>query len=343
MLFKRPVAALLAMPLVLAAAQAAGKTPESVELTYSWPAGLKAESRFTHKATRTQADKQSVRELSGSYGLSTTAVDDGLRIDYQGLQTDVKADGQATGITAEMQALVNGIAQSVPSVLIKPDGEFGGVVEMDAFHRRLMERMQNWLATSPSLAALQSEQRQAARQQAEQAIGQMMNTLLSKEALEQRMVEDWNLMVGTWIGGNLEKGAVYRTETSYVIAALGNVSAPLILEFKYLGRAACNKADKTKRCALLEMRSQVASEAVAKAIEDTTNRAFAGTPAKVSVADFAMEQTTRLLTEPKTLLPHQLQTTKTTRVVLAEGEKRTTATQVDESSQSFTYTARKAP
>lgn len=347
MSFTRTIAALLAAPVVFSVAmpttEAAGKTPESVELAYAWPVELQAEARFTHKATRTQGDKRSVREMSGRYAFKTVGVDGGLRIDYQNFQTDVKADGQAAGVAGEMQALVNDIAQSVPSVLIRPDGEFGGVIELEAFQRKLTERMQNWLATSPSLAALQSEQQETARQKAEQAVGQMMNTVFSKEALEQRMIEDWNLTVGTWIGGNLEKGARYRTETSYVIAALGNASAPLALEFEYLGRAPCHKADKARRCARLEMRSQVASDTVAKAIENTTNRAFAGTPAQVSVADFALEQTTRLVTEPKTLLPHQVQTVKTIKVVFADGEKRMTTTQVDESSQTFTYMARKAP
>lgn len=329
--------------LISFATAAAGKPAEKVDLAYAWPAGLKVESRFTHKATRTQAGKQSMREMSGRYGFRTVGVDNSLRIDYQDFQTEVTADGKAAGIAAEMQALMTGIAQSVPSILIKPDGEFGGVVDLAAFQRALTERIQAWLATSPSLTALQSTEQQAARQQAEQAVGQMMNTLLSKEALEQRMAEDWNLMVGAWIGGALEKGAVYRAETSYTIAALGNVSAPYTLEFKYLGSAPCHKADKRKRCAELEMRSQVSSEAVAKAIEETTNRNFAGTPAQVSVSNFAMEQTSRLLTEPKTLLPHRVQTSKTTMVTFADGANKTTTTQVDESSQSFTYPARKAP
>jgi hypothetical protein len=74
---------LLALFLALAACPAAAATaaaqPETVALTYAWPGGLQVETRFTHGATRTPADKRPVGEMWGSHGFQSTRVDESVQ------------------------------------------------------------------------------------------------------------------------------------------------------------------------------------------------------------------------------------------------------------------------
>jgi len=312
------IAAVAAAP----AAEQSAKAQDTANLRFAWPNDLKADVLFKSKRTKMQGSQSHVVSMNGRFRITTSPVRDGLKISTKDFTVDV--DGGPNGAAAQIQKLLLKAASTPPDFVVSRDGDFVRVDGLEEFRSNLMGALSDLTADLPDQAKAQ--------------VNQIMSQVLSKELLEANMASSWNRDVGSWLGADLDQGDVYEAELSYALPMFGNIEVPLIATFQFHGRVPCTASDTAKSCVDLEMQTFVNSERLSEALAGFISQ-FA--PGQAPAVD-ALELTTtvRLITEPGTLLPHRMQSTKVTSVTMTHGGQQSSQRQVEEEEAVYRYDGR---
>jgi hypothetical protein len=309
----------LCMAASLSSAAPAG-AKETVALTFGWPSGLHGEVTFSARTTRTVNGRSEDLDMAGRYKFVTSPAADGLLIQFDHVETEIADVG--SGPQAMVKAYLAKATSTPPSYVVSSGGEFLRVEGIEAFRDGIFEGMEAAFAEFPA----------ATREQVIQTIA----SVVSREQLEAGLASDWNSHVGTWIGAEMDQGDLYELTSSQAIPAFGNMEVPMRSTFLFKQRVSCNGGESTKRCVELEMRTFVDPEGLTAAVEAFMARLPAGhEPPRIQ--DLQQETIVRLISEPDTLLPHLMESSRRTTTTVAVGDETQASSHIEEKRFVYTY------
>lgn len=284
------VAVALALPAAANAQNQQPATPETVALRFAWPASLSA----TVESERIRVRKSETADSSAAavtYHMQAgKGQGDERLVRFSDFELEVPAQTEA-----RVQEMIEQIAQLVPSYRINNAGEFLGVYEVG----KLKARMDTMMA--PLLADDSSGQLQS-----------LVASLVSEQYLNGVTAQEWNALVGTWVGADLELGQVYELEEQAPVPIIPGATVKMVSEFAVEARVPCAEDAQAKQCVQIHLYAEPDSAAMKAVLQQFMERiAGSGAAAQVPVFDdLSVRSELLLITRPETLVPYYLELIK---------------------------------
>jgi len=287
------VALALAATAPLAAQQGSGET---IPLRFGWEPGMQAEIDYEQVRVRRMGSESDSARLAATYRMDVSAHAGGLAIDYSGMRwTALPPPIRGTGRFYEAQARVT---RARPRSVVSRAGAFLRVEGEEQV------AAQTSAALEPLLAGVDASMRESARA--------ILAARLQPGALRHAAHDEWNAIVGMWAGKELEIGEPYRMENASRSPMLGNVTIPIHVTLRIVGRTRCTPQDAEARCVEMELTSAPDQEMMARAHNDLLQRS--GVPAEQVQATFSelnVQSSVRIHADPRTLRLYYVQMVRT--------------------------------
>jgi hypothetical protein len=147
-------------------------------------------------------------------------------------------------------------------------------------------------------------------------------TRVSEENLLAAAREHWQKLAGAWSGTSLVVGESYQRKEHIGVPALGGLRILSATEFGVGQRIPCDEEMTEADCVEIEVRSLPLPEALIRLEEALRERSqAAASGGRGALEDFEIEESSYLIAEPSTLVPHYLETTTTFRATLRRAGK----------------------
>jgi len=301
-----------------AAAQEPDARPDTVRLRFAWPAGTVATVETTRFRERI-AERTDTLAGSVTYRMQVREHDEGLAIIYDILS--LTAAPQVTGGLRAFQAVSEQLADVVPNYVVSRDGEFLRIQDAAAFKARLDSLF------APAFAREGSTGQASA----------LFQSMLSEQTLEALAANEWNTLVGMWVGADLELEAVYGFEEEVPIALLPGETVRMNSEFAIVDRLPCTEDVPTPDCVEIQLFSYPDEEAMKAVLRRFMQRVAGDAAAAFVIEALEIENELLLVTEPATLLPHRAVIVKSVRAVGRQSGEPSEFSQTDVRTYTFTY------
>ncbi|HUP21443.1 MAG TPA: hypothetical protein VNB06_00715 [Thermoanaerobaculia bacterium] len=260
------------------------------------------EANVTATRTRIRAgDEHATHSIEANYRLSLEPVDDDLRLRFDDLQMGSfgpHGPPPPSRPTELMAILVN----IVPDYVVTREGDFVGMHDLTTLQADL-ERLFSMLGRAGGETP---EVRLA------------FDMLRSEPVLEGNAEDQWDALVGFWVGANLEwEGA----EPARIDVDRERSPDGLPGAVRYFGvsrRTPCSRSGVVRDCVELEMRRTADSEETRLAANSMMSMIGAMLGGKQSwsaagASSLELENLVQLVTEPESLIPHSYTWSKTVR------------------------------
>jgi hypothetical protein len=302
----------IGIPLGMACAggssRSAQNEPEPVVLRFAWPEDLTARVEVRVRRVRDSGAGSTEKSVEARYSLRSEPHPFGLRIAAEALEI-LRADGKPYHGFVD-PASAPALLYLASSFVVDEQGAVVEVKGIEALRKEVSEGLAGHVT---------SAQREAVARLA---------------ANESRIVQHWMHGVAQWVGMELEPGATYEAELED-----GFTTSPGLLEVSE--PIACSEDDPEPRCLRLRVTSELGGAAGAESQQAqfravTGMLGVEGLPADVIQA-FESSDTTEVVVEPESLVPHRIFTRREKRFVAsAEGETMT-ITSLDEEERRYVY------
>jgi hypothetical protein len=306
---------------VAALAQGASKkaepAPDVAKLTFAWPASVRA---------RVEAERYRERQSDGKHDTTVARISYRMTAERQGEEYVMRFDDfQLPGgpAAASEAALVERLGGIVPSYRVSAAGEFA----------RLEAPEKIRAAIDSMMASVMSKDKPPPAE-----LKHFMATMTSDDVLAAGAAQEWNALVGTWVGAELEVGQAYVTSGEEPVPIFQNANVRFDYEFAVLRRLSCDStaAPNARDCVELQMISKPDSAAMRQLL-DRFMSSIVPDAAGVAFTNFDVENVVTLVARPETLLPVYLSVYKeVTGAARAEG-KEEKLYQVDVRTQWYRY------
>ena len=289
------VAATVATMLPHALGAQQSRRPDKVALRFGWPVGMSARVHQDWSRVQSRSGRRDSTHVVTSYRLRVAAHPKGRLIQADSFRVVAPSvAGQPVGV----EQMLARMGSFLPSYVVSTGGEFVGVeglAQMKVSLDSLFAPMRAELEGAPAGAR------------------QLIAAATSAEALTASAAQEWNMIVGTWVGADWEVGEVYATSADEAIPVLPDVTIKMSYEFSAAERVACPGAANpaVRRCVRLEMRSVPDSAAMRKVISELMTKV--APEARAQVAAFGRmrtENTVTLVADPRDLRPYRLELVK---------------------------------
>lgn len=289
-------------------------SPDVVKLGFCWTPGLKA--TVTHSSARTQSGAPT-RTSTFQYTMSVLKDGPNLRVKLKNPVADLSAAGGP--VTAEVQARVDEQLQELlPDFLVTPRGKLVGFVDAAAHQARLRAMIDKGLPKNVDRAAAQKA----------------IDVATSEATLNARLAEQWQTLVGNWLGTTVPVGVEQTRQTR-----LGSAKKPASITHRFgaVGRLPCRRGGKDRQCLQLDLHS-VPDEAATNARVGQILEALGQTlPPTTRVKSAAVVETVQLVAEATCLVPHSITRTQTQTLVIDQGASESSVTRSDRSVVTYAY------
>jgi hypothetical protein len=292
--------------------------PDIAKLTFAWPASVRARvegERYRERHTDTRHDT-SVSRLS--YRMTAEREGDEYIIRFDEFELPASPRGLSMEAT-----FVERIGTLVPSYRVNTAGEFTRL-ENPAAIRALLD--------SVTASVLPKGQPTPPQLQA------FLASVTSDDALAASAAQDWNLLVGTWVGGEFEVGQAYVISGEEPIPVFQNATVRFDYEFAVLRRLPCDSvaAPAALDCVELQMVSKPDSAAMRELVKKLTTSLVPDSEGVV-FTNFSLENVVTVVARPETLLPVYLSVYKEVTTTAREEGKEETLFQIDVRTQWYKY------
>lgn len=285
------------VPLLLPTLLAGQQAVDSVHLRFDWPIGMTAivEQEWM-RISETPAKRDST-SLGSSYRLRVREHARGRLVTADSFRVAAIAGlPPAAARSSEVERVVSLLGSMQPSFVVSSDGEFLELAELDKMKSAMDSFMTSMM---PQVGDAPPEFRQ------------FMERLTSAEVLTTQAAEQWNSVVGTWVGADWVIGEAYGTSSEQELPLLPGVRVPMEFEFSAAERRPCTAHGRDSACVLLRMYSAPDTVALRTLVGELVKQmgVNAGDLAD-ALAGMRMESTIELLIEPESLRPHRVTQTK---------------------------------
>lgn len=291
---------------------------DTVQLRFDWDAGTHARVATTRFRERI-AETADTAAGGARYRMNVQGHDEGLLISYDDFSFPPPAD---TTQAAQLSAVAEQAAAMVPKFIVDTAGVFVRIHDAASVRIQLDSLMARLLGPD-ELAAVREGLARA----------------LSEEALTGLAAQEWNAIVGMWVGADLEIGEVYEFEETAELPMIPDARVRMISEFAIEGRTPCVEGGSVDDCVEIRLVSYPDPGAMKEVLTQYMQRLLAAPGlGGIGFESLVMENEMILITEPATLRPHRVWLSKSvTGVVTAEGE-RSEVSQTDIRTYEYTYT-----
>lgn len=301
-------------------AQAAGaRAPDTVALTFRWPALTRARVEARRYSERHGDGKHDTVDVRMTYRMTAKKAATGYLLQF----SDFRAPSEPAD-TLHDAATVAMLNAFVPSYRVSQSGEFIALESPETVQSRVRE----WVQSRSSRAEPLSEQAE-----------QLIRHYTSSEVLAQLAAEDWNELVGSWFDTKFEIGATYESESVEPYAILPGAEILMRYRFRAARRLACDsvKAPAIRDCVELRMTSSPDSAALRQLLDRLLSQ-LAPDSTDMRVTSMSMVTDITLIARPESLLPIQITRSKKVAVTGRDGTgKSETSDNVDVRTRRFTY------
>jgi hypothetical protein len=288
-----------------------------IDLDFKWPKRSTANVAFHSK--RDKRGEVSEMRLQAVTTVKPSGKDElvvSSRVTNRKMTSNTKDEKKADF----MQKLLKEAMTDLPDYVVTEDGDFVRIDNLGAYQQRIEAAIMQGLKDAPP----------AGRDKARQMIQQ----LLSEQMLATMIEDEWNNLVGNWSGGSYVPGRNYEFLLSYQAPALGNQEFPMTVSQQLKGYTPCHARAAAKSCVRLVQTSHVAGADFTRAT-DRMVRATVGGGVKVDSVEVV--KTVEIVTDPKTLMPHQAMSREVKTITVTAEGKSQTSKETEESTAVYRY------
>jgi hypothetical protein len=295
---------------------------DTAKLTFRWPATTRARVDARRYRERHIGAKHDTSDVGLSYRMIAERSGEEYVVRFDDFQ--LGGPSKAMGRAPEVAAFIERMGGLMPSYRVSAAGEFTRLESPETI-RALIDSL---------LTALTPKDGPPPPQ-----LKQVMSTMTSDAVLSASAAQEWNALVGSWIGGELEVGEVYGTEGEEPIPMFQNAMIKFAYEFSALRRMPCDSiaAPAARDCVELPMVSKPDTAAMRQFLERFMGTLMPDAAKGIGFADFNVENVVILVARPESLLPVHLTVSKeVVSTVRAEGTTEKVH-QIDVKTQKYTY------
>jgi hypothetical protein len=283
-----------ALPLTAAAQEA---PTDTVRLRFGWAPGMRADVEYEHVRVRNVEGERDSTRMASVYRLEVDPHPEGLTVRYADMRwTELpRMEGPAGQF---FDAIGRTSSGGKPRIVVSRAGQFVRAEGMEQVAAELRQ------AAEPMMAEMQGEGLQAFRD--------MMETTFSEEGAAAAVANEWSALVGAWADWEMEVRAVYEAEDSMPVPLLPGVMMPVTALIQPLGRVACTDPGEDGGCVEIFTTSVPDPDALRQAVGEFLREA--GVPDEGMdevLGQLRLQTYVTLVTEPGTLRPWLLETTRT--------------------------------
>lgn len=294
---------------------------DTARLTFRWPATVSARVNAHRYRERHNGGKHDTTELQLSYRMTAQRGTDGYVVRFHDFRLP---EGPRGAAAQQVASVVEHAGALVPSYRVNAQGEFTGLESAEALRAWIDSALAKVIAkdgpTPPQLK-------------------QLMSTMTSNEVLAASAAQDWNALVGTWTGAELEVGEAYASEGEEPVPIFQNATVKFEYEFGVLRRMSCDSvaAPTARDCVELQMVSKPDTAAMRELLQRFMGSLLPDVAKDMGFMDFNVENVVTLIARPETLLPISLVVSKeVTGTVRVEGQTQKVY-QLDVKTQRYSY------
>lgn len=296
--------------------------PDTVSLTFNWPASLRARIEGRGVRARLSRGKRDTLVAHVSYRMDVAREGDEYVVRFDDFRVlgpaHVAAHDSAEAIAARFATYVPGYRVNKEGDFVRIEGVEGVRAFIDSLHATL-ERQ------NPEAAA---------------TVAHLLTTLKSEGVLTASAEENWNALVGAWVGARMVVGQVYETESEEPVAMLQGTSVRYKYQFTVLRRLSCDSvaAPHARDCVELQQVSVMDTLALRRFFRDFAKEFF---PDSASRPEPRLEAkfTTTLVARPESMLPVSLVLVKDVSGTEVQDGKLVETQHFELKLQEFTYCA----
>lgn len=262
-------------------------------LTFAWPDGLRGVVTITKEQVR---DGKVATRMTNRYVMSGSKRPVGYRLEFGNVEIDVDRNfGQVTDVQRAQMALL--FQSALPTYLISDEGALESIDKVDEF-----------IAKQRALF----EQLGSKGNEAERATWRrVLASVLTPQVLLASAQQEWNRQVGMWLGAPLELGHEYKLASTAELPILPGRRISIRVTFKAVSQRSCERAGLKHKCLVIEYRGEPDPAEVASALSEFVAKSGAAAPDAAKRFEAAwnalkINQWFQLVTEPETLVPHEL-------------------------------------
>jgi hypothetical protein len=264
--------------------------PETIVLRFDWPVGVSA--RVETRRSREQEERGETRTTQGEarYRMTISSHPDGLHIRSEDFQLEVPETESELGREA-----LERMSSLSPSYVVAVDGTF--------------LRLEGGEALKTELARLLEPVR--SRPEMNDEARAMLDRLMSDEFLRYLAEQEWNMLVGTWVGAELEPGAMYESASEAPLPIVPGATISMRHEVSAHGPVPCSETHPRPDCFRLELRSYPDPDEMKELVASLLQRVGGMSEGEASQLGALQTETELVVTaEPASLLPHRLELTR---------------------------------
>lgn len=290
------IVAAVAMAAALPLAAVAQQEPaDTVRLRFGWAPGMRADVEYEQVRVRSMEGQRDSTRMASSYRLEVDPHAEGLTVRYADMRwTEMPRMEGPVG--QFFDAIGRTSSGGKPRIVVSSAGEFLRAEGMEQIAEELRQ------AAEPMMAEMEGEGLEVFRN--------MMATILSEESMAAAVANEWNSSVGAWVG-EMEVNAVYEMEDSLQVPMFPALLVPVTVQIQARGRTPCDEAGDGE-CVEILAESVPQEGAFRRVVGEFLRQA--GLPEaemEQVLGEMQMKTYVTLITEPGTLRPWLLQTTKT--------------------------------
>jgi len=285
----RRIALLLGLaPLALDA-----QTPDIAKLTFAWPEKLIARVEAQKYRERNSGTRADTNNIEISYRMTAQRAGHEYVIAFDDFQTP---EGAPLSARQELASLIDRLGALIPAYRVNASGEFTRL-ESTATLRAFVDSLVKTVEGNVSMT---------------REMKQMLQAMGSDAVLASAAAQEWNALVGTWAGAELEVGQAYGSEGEEPVPILQGATITFRYELGVLRRLSCDSiaAPNARDCVELQMVSKPDSAALRRFLDRFVSTMMPGTAKDLTFSEFDIENVISLVARPETLVPVSLVVSK---------------------------------
>jgi hypothetical protein len=280
------------------------ETGERVSLGFRWPDGFAARVTGAESSRAASDAVEDETRTEMSYRLRAEPTPNGARIRYDDFALPAATNDSLIQL-GRVPGLERLSAALQPSFLVSPEGRFAGAPDLDDAVERINQELDALHAQPQGLPEGAPE----------------LPTRFSGALFLRHAPVTWWPMVELWAGREIELGRRYQVALVARMPLLDGAPIKMEGELQVSQRVPCDAAaatrDATPRCIELLLVSRPDPLALLPLLGGEAERGSVdGATSPVTITRLELDETVRLVTEPETLVPHHVETTRRARVRL---------------------------
>lgn len=284
------------------AGRGGGSERDTVALRFDWPLGLTAFVETERSTLTTGSRGPSSTTVRMSYRIDVEEAQDGRLIRRRDIRAEDPESGQIYPLDQLPEPLASQLTAVFPSFVVSDEGQLVRLEGIEPVIEEAQRKLESRLAELPP----ESAEAKA-----------LAATRVSEEHLLEAAREHWDQLAGAWAGASLVVGEDYQRKDRLVVPALGGPRILSRVEFGVGQRIPCGEEMTAANCVEIEVRSRPVPEALAQLEQGMRERSHTATPGgRGALESFEIEESSYLVIEPATLIPHYLETTTKFRATL---------------------------